>query len=193
MKFENLKELIQKSRCTRRFKHKEISIKELEELVDLARVTSSAKNMQPLKYILVTKKEFIKQLSQTALWATHLTNWTQSKDEKPNAYIIMLNDKTIDGFAMFDAGVSFEAISLGAKAKELSVCALASINKEVCKEIFNLPEHLEVLIGIAIGEAKEKIKIVKVENNNTNYYRDEEDTHCVPKRDLEDLIIGKYK
>lgn len=193
MKFEKLKELVQKSRCTRRFKYKDISIKELEELVDLARVTSSAKNMQPLKYILVTQKELVAQLSQTALWATHLTNWTQSIEERPSAYIIMLNDKTIEGFAMFDAGVSFQTISLSARAKELSVCALASIDKKLCKEIFNLPEHLEVLIGIAIGKANETIKLVEVENNNTNYYSDEKDTHCVPKRTLEEIIIGKYK
>ncbi len=193
MKFEKLKKLIQKNRCTRRFKYKNIFIKDLEELVDLARVTSSAKNMQPLKYILITKKEFVEQLSQTALWATHLTNWTQNKEERPSAYIIMLNDKTIDGFAMFDAGVSFEAISLGAKTKGLSVCALASIDKELCKKLFTIPSNLEVLIGIAIGEAKESIKLVKVENNNTNYYRDDEDTHCVPKRDLQELIQGRYK
>ncbi|AXX92784.1 nitroreductase [Malaciobacter molluscorum LMG 25693] len=194
MNYKDLKQLVNKSRCTRRFKQDvQINSKDLEELIDVARVTSSAKNMQPLKYILVTNEEMVKALATTAKWAAHLTNWTQTEDEIPSAFIIMLNDKNIDGFAMFDAGVSFEAISLAANAKNLDICALASIDKDICKDLFEIEDNYEILIGIAIGISSETIKIVDVEGENTNYYRDEQDQHCVPKRALQDIIIGTYK
>lgn len=194
MEFENFKNLVEKSRCTRRFeKNIEIAISDIEELINVSRVTSSAKNMQPLKYIIVTQKEAVIKLAKTTKWATHLSDWTQSEDERPSAFIILLNDKNIDGFAMFDAGVAFEAISLGASSKGLNVCALASIDKEVCKELFEIPQNCEVMIGIALGKKAETIKIVEVEDNDTNYYRDEKDAHCVPKRALEEVVLGKYE
>lgn len=194
MEFENFKTLVKSSRCTRRYeKDFEVSASTLEELIDIARVTSSAKNMQPLKYILVTNKDAVHKLAQTAMWATHLTNWNQSEDERPSAFILVLNDTTIDGFAMFDAGVAFEAIMLGANAKGLSACALASINKELCSELFEIPKNHEVMIGISLGKSSEIINLVDVKNNDINYYRNEKDEHCVPKRALEEIVIGRYE
>jgi nitroreductase len=190
MDFKSFENLIKSSRTTRRFK-KDIKVdkNELKELVNLARMTSSAMNAQPLKYILVTKKEQVEELSKTAQWAAHLYNWSQSENERPSAYIIMLNDKNIGGFHMFDAGASFEAISLGAKVKGYSVCPLASINKSVCKKLFDFPSNLEIIIGIAIGVGSENIKLVETSNGNTSYYRLEDQTHCVSKRSLENIVI----
>jgi nitroreductase len=91
MDFKSFENLVKSSRTTRRFK-KDIKVdkNELKELVNLARMSSSAMNAQPLKYILVTKKEQVEELSKTAQWAAHLYNWSQSENERPSAYIIML-------------------------------------------------------------------------------------------------------
>ena len=193
MNYNELKDLVEKSRTTRRFKKDEkVSIEDLKELVDVARLTSSAKNMQPIKYILVTKEEEVLQLAQTAKWAAHLTQWEQSENERPSAFILMLNDQMIDGFPMFDAGASFTALSLAAKAKGLATCPMASIDKELCRKLFVIPDCYDVMIGIAVGIGKEKIKLVEAQTFDTNYYREEDETHCVPKRKLEDIIVGEY-
>lgn len=191
MRFNELEELVQISRSTRKFeKNIQVTRNELEELINLARMSSSAMNAQPLKYILVTNKEDVKKLNRTTQWAAHLSNWTQSEDEGASAYIIILKDNNIGGFPMFDAGISFEAISLGAKIKGFSTCPLASINKNMCKELFSIPSNLEIMIGIAIGVGIENIKLVKVKNGKIDYYREDDQTHCVPKRKLEDIIIN---
>lgn len=190
MKFKELENLIQTSRATRRFqKDALVTLDDLKELINIARITSSAKNMQPIKYIIVTQKEQVQKLTSTAAWAAHLKEWDQSEDERPSAFIIMLNDTSIDGFPMFDAGVSFEAISLGAKAKGLSICPMASIDKDICKELFDIPKGLEIMIGIAVGIGAENIKLVDTKDGDTNYYREADQTHCVPKRSLEEVII----
>lgn len=193
MKYQSLKTLIEDARTTRRFKkNSKVSLDDLKEILDLARITSSAKNMQPIKYILVTKEEDVKKLAKTTSWATHLKDWSQSEDEQPNAFILMLNDRTVDGYPLFDAGASFTAISLAAKAKGLATAPLASIDKELCQKLFVVPDCFDIMIGIAVGVSDENIKLVDVKKGDTAYYREEDGTHCVPKRSLEQIIIGEY-
>lgn len=193
MNYNELKNLIQDARTTRRFKkNSEVNFEDLRQILDLARITSSAKNMQPIKYITITKKEEVLKLSRTAKWAAHFKDWEQNEDERPSAFILMLNDRMIDGFPMFDAGASFTAISLAAKTKGLSTCPMASIDKELCKKLFVIPDNLDVMIGIAVGVGIEKVELSDAKNNDTNYYRLEDKTHIVPKRTLEEIIIGEY-
>jgi len=192
MDFEDYKRLISKTRATRRFKENIfIDNEELKEVINIARIASSSKNMQALKYITVTSKKLVKKLSQTCKWAVHLKDWNQSEDEQPSAFIIILNDTTIDAFAMFDCGIALSSITLGLKVKGYSTCPLASIDKKVCEELFNLPQHLEPFLGVAVGVENETINIVNVEKD-TNYYRNEKNEHCIPKRSLEDVLVGSF-
>lgn len=192
MNINTFKELIEQTRSTRRFLPN-ISIKneELSSIIDLVRQAPSPKNMQPLKYITVTQKEYVEKLAQTCKWAAHLSQWNQSKEEQPSAFIIVLNDTTIDGFEMLDCGISLQTIMLALKIKGYASCPLASIDKEVCKEIFNHEDHLKPILGIAIGKEDETIHIVDVEED-TNYYRNDKDEHCVPKRALNDVLVGQF-
>lgn len=193
MNYDELKSLVKNARTTRRFKKEsKVTNEDLRDLLDIARLTSSAKNMQPIKYILVTKKEDVLKLARSVSWASHLDDWSQSEEERPSAFILMLNDQMIDGFPMFDAGASFTAISLAAKSKGLATAPLASIDKQLCRNLFVIPDNLDVMIGIAIGVEDENIKLVDTTNFDTNYYREKNDTHCVPKRALEQIIMGEY-
>lgn len=193
MNYSKLKDLITQSRTTRRFdKDFEVTLGDLRELVELSRICSSAMNAQPLKYILVTKKDDVLKLARNSTWAGALPEWTQGEDERPSAFIVVLNDKNLDGYAMFDAGASFAAISLGAKTKGLSVCPLASTDKEVCKRLFNIADNFEVLITIAVGKGAENIKLINAKDGDIRYFRDEKQTHFVPKRTLEDIVIGEF-
>ena len=192
MNFENFKDLVETTRSTRRFlPNITIDEKELIEVIDLARISSSAKNMQPLKYITVTNKELVTKLSLTAKWATHLTSWNQSPQEQPSAFIIVLNDTSIDGIEMVDCGISLQTIMLGLKIKGYAACPKASIDKEVCKESLDLDEHLKPILGIAVGIEAETINIVHLEDD-INYYRNTKNEHCVPKRDLKDIVLGSF-
>jgi len=193
MNFQTLHELVHATRCTRRFKPNiKILKRDLEEIIDLTRITSSAKNKQPLKYVIVTDKELVGLLAKTSKWATHLTAWEQKEAEQPSAFIIMINDTSIDGFAMIDAGISLQTIMLAAKTKRYATCALASIDKDICKSKFNLDDTLQPFLGIAVGIEDEVVSVVDVKDNDTNYYRNDKDEHCVPKRPLNEVLIGKY-
>jgi len=193
MNFENFKKIVQNTRSTRRFKKKiTIDKRELIELIDIARTVSSGKNMQPLKYIAITDEKIKDEIYKPLVWAAHLTDWNQNKDEKPSAYILVINDTSIEGFSAIDSGIAMQTIMLGATSKGYSGCILASIDKIAYKKLFNLDNHLEPMFIIALGVKDENIEVVDVTNStDTNYYRDTNDNHCVPKRSLDTILINK--
>ncbi len=193
MNFENFKEIVNNTRCVRRFKHGiNIPNQDLVELIDLARTISSSKNMQPLRYITISDEEIKEKVYKPLQWAAHLSQWNQSEDEKPSAYILMINDTNIDGFAMIDCGIALQTIMLGATAKGYDGCVLASIDKKEYSKLFNLDSHLEPMIIIALGVKDENVEVVDVKDGNTNYYRKDDETHCVPKRKLSEVLLGEY-
>jgi nitroreductase len=189
MNFEDFKQTVLDTRCTRRFDSSyTIPSSDLIELVDLARQTSSGKNMQPLKYAIINNNKIKDEIYKPLVWAAHLTDWDQKEDEKPSAYILLINDTSIEGFSAIDSGIAMQTIMLGAKAKGLAGCMMASIDKDSYKLLLNLEDHLEPMFIIALGKSAEQIKLVKPINNDTNYYR-EDKVHCVPKRTLNEVLI----
>lgn len=192
MNFEDFKRMVERTRCARRFNHEvKINNDELVELVDTARITSSAKNMQPLKYIIVNDEEYFNEVHKPIQWAAHLSNWDQSENERPSAYIIVVNDTSIEGFSMIDAGIAMQTIMLGLNAKGYAGCMLASIDKQAYKKLFSLKDHLEPMMAIAVGICDEEIGLVEARNGDINYYR-ENDKHIVPKRPLDEVLLGCY-
>lgn len=53
-----------------------------------------------------------------------------------------------------------------------------------------LTENLRPLLIIALGKSIEDIRIVEIEEGeSTDYYRDENGVHYLPKRKLDDVIV----
>lgn len=97
----NFHDLIEKTRTYRRFDGKhEITADTLASLVDLARLSASGANRQPLKYILVTDPVQRETLYPCLAWAGYLTTWEgPGNGERPTAYIVILGDKEISVYA----------------------------------------------------------------------------------------------
>lgn len=186
-----LKNLILQNRSYRKFYADEpVSEAVLKSFIDLARQTPSSKNKQPLKYILVTQKKDTDFVFEQLQWAKHLSDWPgPSKAERPPAYIIMLLDTKQNEQALIDAGISAQTILLGAVERNLGGCIIRTVNRENTRRYFKLPPHLQIIQVIAIGKPKQEIKLVKVKEGKTEYFLDDTGVHCVPKRDLEDLIF----
>ncbi len=117
-----LKNLILKNRSYRRFDQKHgIELSTLRELVDLARLSGSAGNLQPLKYILSSDPKTNETIFSFLVWAKYLKDWKgPAEGERPTAYIIMLWDTSICPSKMhYDAGIYAQSILLGAVEKGL--------------------------------------------------------------------------
>jgi len=91
------KDLVLKCRSYRRF-YEDVAIddKTLRELVDFARLSASAVNRQPLKYIISGARDKNALIFSTLHWAGTLKNWPgPAEGERPAAYILILGDKEI--------------------------------------------------------------------------------------------------
>jgi nitroreductase len=188
-----IRDLILKNRSYRRF-HEEVDIKleTLRELVDLARLSASARNAQPLKYILSCEPQRNSLIFPRLAWAAYLRDWPgPGEGERPSAYIIILGDTEVSRFWDYDAGIAAQSILLGATEKGLGGCMIANIRKEGLRKALKIPPQYEILLVLALGKPKGKVVIETVgPDGDTKYWRDSEGVHHVPKRPLDEIIIG---
>lgn len=191
-----LYELVLKNRSYRKYhaNHK-IPSEVLESLVDLARITPSSKNRQPLKYILVNEQEDTDFVFEQLKWGYHLKNWEgPTADERPPAYIIMLLDTKLNENAMIDAGIAAQTILLGTVENGLGGCIVRTVNRTEIIKYFGIPEHIEVIQVISIGKPHQEVKLAGLKaDGDTKYFEDKEGIHWVPKRSLEEIIYKRDK
>ena len=187
-----LKELILKNRSYRRFdENARLSVEELAGFVEMARLSPSSRNMQPLKYILSWEKEKNDKIFPALAWAGYLKEWPgPEKGERPSAYIIMLGDSAIMPAYSIDPGIAAQSILLGAVEKGFGGCIIGTVRKEDLRLALGIPEKMDVLYVIAIGKPVEEVVIEPINpDGDVRYWRDEKKVHHVPKRNLEDLIL----
>ena len=190
-----ISELVEENRSCRRF-HEDhsMALKILEDLVNLARLSASSANLQPLKYILACQPEINTEIFSCLAWAGYLKDWPGPEaGERPAAYIVILGDTAISKDFGCDHGIAAQSILLGAREKGLAGCMLGSINRKALREILNIESHLQILLVLAIGKAKEKVVIETVgPDGSIRYWRDAEAVHHVPKRALKDIIVAAH-
>jgi nitroreductase len=191
-----IENLIKKNRSFRRFYQDHVlDLETLTGLVDLARLSASAANLQPLRYILSVDSDKNSQIFSCLAWAAYIKDWKGPEDgERPSGYIIVLSDsEKANDFVGYDCGIASQSILLGAREKGLAGCMIASINREKLRNFLNIDVRYKILLVIAIGKPKEKVVIEAVGgDNNIRYWRDSDGVHHVPKRNLKDIIIDSY-
>jgi len=188
-----LRDLILKNRSYRRF-HQDHVIDRitLEELVELARLTPSAANKQPLRYILSCEGTKNRAIFPALGWASYLKEWPgPDEGERPSAYIVICTDTSIDEKVIWgDHSIAAMAILLGAAERGLGGCMIGNIKKENLSSALEIPERYSPLLVVALGKPKEEVIIDEVkEEEGIRYFRDEKGNHHVPKRSLDDIIL----
>jgi nitroreductase len=187
----NLRELVFKTRSYRRFDESYIIESEiLESLVDLARLSPSGANRQPLKYLLYNTAEDCARIFPSLIWAGYLKEWAGPEEgERPSGYIIILGDKSVTEDFGVDHGIAAQSIMLGATEAGLGGCMIASIKYTLLRAELNIPDKFGILLVLALGKPVEKVVLEKVREGDIKYWRDDENVHHVPKRSLQELII----
>ncbi len=163
----------------------------LLELADTARHTPSAANLQPLRYIPLTKSNADKILPYTR-WARALDIKLPPDGCAPTAFILVCIDKNVTpngASAMIDVGIAAQTILLAAAEKGLGGCMILSFDGAKIQSELSLDEKVEILLCIALGKPGETVLLEDSVDGSVKYYRDENNVHHVPKRKLCDVII----
>lgn len=190
---QRLSALVKKNRSYRRFdENSTIDRETLEELVDLARLSASASNLQPLRYILACDPGTNTRIFPLLSWAGFLTGWKGPVEgERPAAYIIILSVKQLEGaWVKTDLGIAAENILLGAVERGLGGCIIASIQRRQLRSLLQIPTTYHIQLVIALGKPQEKVILETVgSRGDTRYWRGRDGTHHVPKHSLEKIIL----
>lgn len=190
-----MKDIIEKTRSFRRFdQSRVIDPATLKELVNLARIGGSARNCQPWQYSIITGDEACAKVFPYLGWAGYLSDWKGPEPgEQPNAYILcLLNQDWLKGSGMeahFDLGVATQNLLLGAMERGIGGCRIGAFNPKLA-DIFTMPSHVSLDLVIALGYPKELVVIETCRDaDDIKYWRDDNNIHHVPKRELNDIIV----
>jgi nitroreductase len=187
----SVKDLILTTRSYRRF-HQEVPVpmEVLRDMVDAARLSASARNMQPLKYMLFNDPGDCTKIFPALAWAGYLKEWDGPREgERPSAYIIQMADLELARDWWCDDGIALQSMLLTATERGFGGCIIGSVQYEMLRSAFHIPERYEILQVLALGKPAEKVVIDEVREGDIRYWRDAHDVHHVPKRGLEELIL----
>lgn len=188
-----LNEIVQKNRSCRRFhEDRRLGAETLRRWVDLARQTPSARNLQPLKYKLVHEPQECAKLFPLTAWAGYLPDWGgPAEGERPAAYIVMCNDTAIAPESRWDQGIAAQTILLGAVEAGCGGCIIGAFRRPELIDLLGLSANLEPVLVLALGVPKERVVLTGIgPDGDIRYYRDEQGVHYVPKRSLDEIVIG---
>jgi nitroreductase len=187
-----IKDIILENRSYRRFYQDHLIEREqLLALVDLARLSASARNAQPLKYILSCDKDKNDKIFPSLAWAAYLKDWNgPAEGERPSGYILMLADKDITNNYFCDHGIAAQSILMGAVEMGLGGCIIANIRGDELRKTLSIPDKFDIVQVIALGKPKETVVIEKIkQSGDFKYWRDDNQVHHVPKRSLDEIIV----
>jgi nitroreductase len=125
-------------------------------------------------------------------WAAALTDWPgPAADERPTGYIVILGDTRIWRRWDWDTGIMAHTMLLAATERGLGGCMIASIDQPGLRAALGVPEHLEILMVVALGKPKETVVLEEGQPEPRPYWRDADQTHHVPKRPLAELLVER--
>ena len=185
-----IRDLIMRNRSFRRFDSNiKIDEEQIKSWIDLARMSASGRNNQPLKYRIVTNPKLCAKIFPFLGWAGYLENWKgPDENERPVAYLAVVKDHSISENHYCDDGIALQSILLGAVEDGFGGCIIGSVNKRKVAKLLQLEDTNEILWLLALGKPAEQV-VLETAEGDIKYWRDEQNVHHVPKRPLDEIIL----
>lgn len=161
------------------------------DLVDIARQTASGANRMPLRYRVVSLDEERAAVFVHLKWAGALKDWDGPvPGERPAGYIVIC-DAGGGATTAVDEGIAAQTIALAAASAGYGACMLHAFNKAGVAGALDLPRDATPLMVIALGRPGETVVLedAAADAVSTDYWRDEQGVHHVPKRTLEQVLL----
>lgn len=151
-------EIIQKRRSIRNFKNKPVDDTAIRSIVDAARLSPSACNAQPWRFIAVTEKSLLEELVNRGMGGAVPNKWAAS------APVIIIGcavlnlmthylGEAVKGiqYHQIDMGISMEHMVLRATEMGLGTCWIGWFREKNIRKILNIPKDWKIISLIALG------------------------------------------
>lgn len=159
----DLLEAIKGRRSIRAFKNEEVSVEDVERLVDAARWAPSAGNIQPWEFIVVRKPEIRKALVEAALGQDFIK-------EASVVIIVCANENRsserygVRGKSLYciqDTAAALQNIHLTAYSLGLGTCWIGAFNEEEARRILKIPQGIRPVAIVPVGYLAETARLPK--------------------------------
>jgi nitroreductase len=185
------------ARTCRRYEARELESGMLRWLVDCARIMPCTGNAQILRYLTVQSPQKRAEVFEALGWAAYLKPWKPEEKERPAGYIVMVTKPGEDGKipynAYIDLGIAGQTLQLAAWSRGVGACMFRHYNPKKIGEAIAVPPGHEIMLVMAFGYPAEERRIAPVPaDGSIRYYRDDKGVHYVPKRALDDVLLGEF-
>ena len=185
-------ELVAASRTCRYFRNTpHLTEGILSDLVNMAHLSPSARNLQPLRYALVVSPEARKEFFPLLNMAGGRSAEERADESRhPAGYIVLVAPRGLNDFGVMDIGIAAQTINLGARTAGLACCMIGAYNRPAADAFLGVPEGMESRLVLALGAPDEDCRLTGPNaDGSLSYYNDEAGVHWVPKLPLTDVII----
>jgi len=142
-------ELAKKRYSVRNFLDQPVEEEKLLHILEAARIAPSAVNFQPWHIVVIREKE-----KRSELAITYNRSWFL---QAPVVLIVCSDHRTswkrADGkdHADIDIAIITDHMTLAAAELGLGTCWVCNFDAKKCREILNLPDHIEPVVYLPIG------------------------------------------
>jgi nitroreductase len=157
-------ELANKRFSVRSYLDKEVEKEKILQVLEAGRVAPSAVNFQPVHYIVVTEDSQKEKIAEV-----YPRGWVK---EAPVVIIACGNHsegwKRRDGkdHTDIDVAIAIDHMTLAATDMGLGSCWICAFDAKRCHELFELPEHLEVVALLPLGYPKGEERLVEMKRKS---------------------------
>jgi nitroreductase len=181
-------EMILSRRSVRAFEPEPVPEEVLKKMCEAGRQAPTGANRQPFEFLVVTRPDLLAKVYETLKWAAYIApHGDPPAGKEPTAYIVLLrNDREGDKVPYYDCGFVAAQTLLAGLCFGVAGCALLSFDPKKVHQDFQLPDHLQPEMVLALGYPAEFP--VSVDREDTvKYWRDDQERHFVPKYPLDKI------
>ena len=175
-------EIISGRQSDRKYSNRAVEKEKLDRIAEAARISPSACNGQPWKFIVITDPAVLKKISDAAL--NKVLRLNSFIHQAPAMIVVVRMGTNISSqiggtikakdYSLVDLGIASENICLQAEAEGLGSCMVGWFDENMVKKILSIPRskrvELIITIGYSTAEQREKRRKPKMEVVSYNKY-----------------------
>jgi len=172
-------EIISSRQSDRKYNDIPVDAAKLERILEAGRVSPSACNAQPWKFIVVNDRELKTRIAKAA--SARLVGMNIFVNQAPILLIIVREEPNLSSkvgstiknkdYSRIDIGIAAENICLQAEAEGLGSCIIGWFEEPVLKKLLSIPasKRVELIITIGYSQASQRIKRRKTFDEVVSY------------------------
>ncbi|WP_176014261.1 nitroreductase family protein [Victivallis sp. Marseille-Q1083] len=183
--------LLARRRTIRRFQQRPVPEEALRRMLEAARQSSCAANLQRLRYLVLRDESLVGEIFRHTRYAAKVAPRRNPVpgETAPRCFIAVYSDATPNNHLYADAGAAIQSMELMAADQELGCCWIGAFDARAVESLLDFSAPRRLLYLLAVGyPAEMPVGETVALDEDASYYLDDRDVLHVPKYRLDDLV-----